>query len=112
MNNILKILVSFLSIGVLGVGLMAQPAGAARYDGAIQQKVTQKLQNRKQWSNVRSSVEDGIVILTGTVDLYQDKIDDARKIHKTANLQGVRNLIQVADRKSDVTGDRLTMYTL
>ena len=32
MKNILKILVSFLSIGVLGVGLMAQPAGAARYD--------------------------------------------------------------------------------
>ncbi|PYX55261.1 MAG: phospholipid-binding protein [Acidobacteria bacterium] len=96
MKNILKILVSFLSIGVLSVGLMAQPAGAARYDGAIQQKVTQKPQNRKQWSNVRSSVEDGIVILTGTVDLYQDKIDAARKIHKTANLQGVRNLIQVA----------------
>src|SRR5207302_9721397 len=96
MKNILKILVSFLSIGVLSVGLMSQPAGAARYDGAIQQKVTQKLQNHKQWSDVRSSVEDGIVIMTCTVALYQDKIDVPRKIHNTANLRGVRNLIHVA----------------
>src|SRR5712692_5073476 len=99
MKNISRILVSFLSVGVLSVGLMAQPAGAARYDSAIQQKVTQKLQNHKQWRDVRSNVEDGIVTLTGTVDLYQDKIDAARKIHKTDNSQGVHNLIQVGGPK-------------
>jgi osmotically-inducible protein OsmY len=45
---------------------------------------------------VKSSVEDGIVTLTGTVDLYQRKLDAAKLARKTASAQGVRNLITVA----------------
>ena len=45
---------------------------------------------------MKSSVEDGIVTLTGTVDLYQRKLDAAKLARKTAQLQGVRNLITVA----------------
>jgi len=45
---------------------------------------------------VQSSVEDGIVTLTGTVDLYQRKLDAAKVARKNANVQGVRNLITVA----------------
>jgi hyperosmotically inducible periplasmic protein len=41
-------------------------------------------------------VEDGIVTLTGTVDLYQRKLDAAKLARKTASVQGVRNLIAVA----------------
>jgi osmotically-inducible protein OsmY len=36
------------------------------------------------------------VTLTGTVDLYQRKLDAAKLARKTANVQGVRNLITVA----------------
>jgi len=36
------------------------------------------------------------VTLTGTVDLYQDKLDAAKGVRKTKNVQGVRNLITVA----------------
>jgi len=74
---------------------MAQPAGATRYDSAIQQKVTQELQDKKEFRGVQSSVEDGIVTLSGTVDLYQQKLDAAKKVRKTKDMQGVRNLIQV-----------------
>ena len=96
MKNPLGIFASFLSVAVLSVGLMAQPAGAARYDSAIQQKITQELQDKKEFRGVQSSVEDGIVTLSGTVDLYQQKLDAAKKIRKTKDVQGVRNLIEVA----------------
>ena len=96
MKNPLGIFASFLSVAVLSVGLMAQPASAARYDSAIQQKVTQELQDKKEFRGVQSSVEDGIVTLSGTVDLYQRKLDAAKKVGKTKDVQGVRNLIEVA----------------
>src|SRR5437660_11289468 len=86
---------NFASVALLSVGLMAQPAGATRYDSAIQQKVTQELQDKKEFRGVQSSVEDGIVTLSGTVDPYQQKLDAAKKVLKTKDMQGVRNLIQV-----------------
>jgi osmotically-inducible protein OsmY len=45
---------------------------------------------------VNSSDEDGIVTLTGTVDLYQNKLDAAKKVKKLSNVTGVRNDISVA----------------
>jgi hyperosmotically inducible protein len=74
----------------------AQPAAAARYDGQIQAAVAQKLAAKSQLREVKSSVEDGIVTLTGTVDLYQRKLDAAKVARKTANVQGVRDLVTVA----------------
>ena len=58
--------------------------------------MTQKLATKKQFSNVKANVEDGIVTLTGTVDLYQRKLDAAKLARKASNVQGVRNLIVVA----------------
>ena len=71
-------------------------AATNRYDPQIQQAVSQKIQKAKQLKNVSSSVEDGIVTLTGPVNLYQDKLDAANKIKKIANVSGVRNDIVVA----------------
>jgi hyperosmotically inducible periplasmic protein len=65
-------------------------------DQQIQQTVTQKIQSTKQLNAVSSSVEDGIVTLTGSVPLYQDKLDAAKKVKKLANVSGVRNNIVVA----------------
>jgi osmotically-inducible protein OsmY len=45
---------------------------------------------------VNASVEDGIVTLTGSVNLYQDKLEAAKKIKKLENVTGVRNDIEVA----------------
>jgi osmotically-inducible protein OsmY len=80
----------------LSAALIAQTPAAARYDNQIQTRLTQKLAAKSQFSHVKSSVEDGIVTLSGTVDLYQRKLDAAKAARKTANVQGVRNLITVA----------------
>jgi hyperosmotically inducible protein len=85
-----------LATSLLSATLIAQTAAATRYDNQIQTAVAQKLAKKSQFSDVKSRVEDGIVTLTGTVDLYQRKLDAAKLARKTASVQGVRNLITVA----------------
>jgi osmotically-inducible protein OsmY len=75
---------------------MTAMAATGRYDQQIQQTVSEKIRDAKQLQSVNSSVEDGIVTLTGTVGLYQDKLDAAKKVKKLANVTGVRNDIAVA----------------
>jgi osmotically-inducible protein OsmY len=87
---------SLLAVGLLSATLVAETGAAARYDNQVQNAVTQKLATKKQFSNVKVNVEDGIVTLTGTVDLYQRKLDAAKLARKASNVQGVRNLIVVA----------------
>jgi len=87
---------SLLMVGLLGASLFAQSSSAGRYDATIRTSVTHKLTDNQKFHNVKSSVEDGIVTLTGTVDLYQDKLDAAKAAKKQKNVQGVRNLITVA----------------
>jgi len=87
---------SLLVVGLLSATLAAQTASADRYDNQIQTAVTQKLAAKRQFAGVKSSVEDGVVTLTGTVDLYQRKLDAAKLARKTAKASGVRDLITVA----------------
>ncbi len=95
-RSLLKAAESLLAAGLLSATLAAQTAAVTRYDSQIQTGVTEKLAKKSQFSDVKSSVEDGIVTLTGTVDLYQRKLDAAKFARKTASVQGVRNLITVA----------------
>src|SRR5580698_6134765 len=95
-TSLLKAAGSVLAVGLLSATLVAQTAAATRYDNQIQTSVTQKLAKKSQFGDVKSSVEDGIVTLTGTVDLYQRKLDAAKLARKTASVQGVRNLVTVA----------------
>lgn len=94
MKSLVKLASTVLAVGLLSTMLVAQTA--TRYDNQIQTKVTQKLASKSQFRDVKASVEDGIVTLTGTVDLYQGKLDVAKLARKTANTQGVRNLVTVA----------------
>ena len=95
-NGFVKMLGALLTIGLLSATLMADSAGASRYDNQIQTTAAQKLAAKSQFRDVTANVEDGIVTLTGTVDLYQKKLDAANLARKIANTQGVRNLITVA----------------
>jgi osmotically-inducible protein OsmY len=103
MNRIRQFLSSFLMVGLLGAGLVAPAVAvtgaAARHDQAIQTRVVQELAKKQVLSNVQAATEDGIVTLSGSVDLVQQKLDVAKKIKKMSNLQGVRNLIEVAGKK-------------
>ena|ERR1700688_3623044 len=94
-NSLLNIVGALLAVGLSSATLVAQPAPATRYDNQIQTTVAQKLAAKKQLREVKSSVADGIVTLTGTVDLYQRKLDAAKLARKASNVQGVRNLITV-----------------
>jgi osmotically-inducible protein OsmY len=85
-----------VTLALLVLLSMTAMAATGRYDQQIQQAVSQKIHNAKQLQSVSSSVEDGIVTLTGTVSLYQDKLDAAKKVKKLANVTGVRNDIAVA----------------
>jgi hyperosmotically inducible periplasmic protein len=100
MKNILKATISFIAVGVLSVGLSAQTA-SARYDSDIQTRVTQQLAKKNGFSNVQAATEDGIVTLSGTVDLYQQKLDAAKKVRKLDKVQGVRNLVAVSSSAPD-----------
>jgi len=88
----------FVGVSVLSASMVAQTTSATRYDAAIQAKVSRQLASKKEFHNVNAVVEDSIVTLSGSVDLYQQKLDAARKIRKTENLQGVRNLIAVSGK--------------
>jgi osmotically-inducible protein OsmY len=75
--------------------MVAQTTAASRYDTTIRAKVSRQLASKNEFHNVQATVDDGIVTLNGSVDLYQQKLDAAKKIRKTENVQGVRNLITV-----------------
>jgi hyperosmotically inducible periplasmic protein len=95
-TNLVKAAGTLLAVGLLGATLMAETSAASRYDNQIQTSVTQKLAAKREFNNVKVSVADGIVTLTGTVDLYQGKLDAAKAARKAAHTQGVRNLVDVA----------------
>ncbi len=86
--------------GALSVGsaaAIAQNADAAANpaDAQIQAEVTKALDN-KRFSNVKATVQGGVVTLTGTVDVYSAKEDADKKVHHRKNVKGVQNLITVA----------------
>jgi hyperosmotically inducible protein len=92
----MKRMMAVTTLALLVLLSMSAMAATGRYDQQIQQAVSQKIHEAKQLQSVSSSVEDGIVTLTGTVDLYQNKLDAAKKVKKLANVNGVRNEIVVA----------------
>ena len=89
-------------VGLLGLAVALVFAGAARgvaqsgsSDAQIQADVTKSLDN-KRFKDIRASVHNGVVTLTGTVDLYSAKLDADNRAHHRKNVKGVENQIQVA----------------
>ncbi|HZQ91828.1 MAG TPA: BON domain-containing protein [Terriglobales bacterium] len=89
-----------LALAGLSVAQTATHAGA-RYDGQIQQDVNQKLQQKDKLRGVSATSEDGIVTLTGTVEVYQDKVNAEKTARKVDHVAGVRNLVEVGPQVSD-----------
>jgi len=74
---------------------LRQASGSGPNDAQIQGDVTKALDN-KRFKDVKGSVANGVVTLTGTVDVYSDKEEADRKVHHRKNVKGVENEIQVA----------------
>lgn len=95
-----------------GVLLFAGPEGATaqggasngggQNDGQIQADVMKSLDN-KRFKDVKVSVQNGVVTLTGTVDLYSAKLDADNRAHHRRNVKGVENQIEVAGPTIDDT---------
>ncbi|WP_158943219.1 BON domain-containing protein [Granulicella sp. S190] len=78
----------------------AANVGSGPNDAQIQTDVTKALDN-KRFKDVKSSVQGGVVTLTGTVDLYSAKLDADDRAHHRKNVKGVENQIEVAGPEVD-----------
>lgn len=93
---------TFIAAGALAVMVSPQVSAArglgsaALSDESSASEAQSKL-DKKQFKNVKVSVDqNGIATLTGTVDLYEYKVDADKRIHKVKGITGVRNDIEVA----------------
>ena len=77
---------------------------AAKYDQQILQDVDKYIQSKKEFHTVKVSVEDQIVTLEGTVNLYIDRESLEKKVKKMKNVDGIRNHVQI---QSNVPDDQL-----
>ena len=76
---------------------LPQPSGAATdasQDSAAASDAAARL-NKKQYRNVKVTVDNGIATLSGTVDLYEYKADADKQAHKAKGVSAVRNDIEV-----------------
>jgi hyperosmotically inducible protein len=82
-----------LSMVLMAVGVRMSYA-QANTDAAIQADVTKALDN-KQFKDVKVNVHDGVVTLSGSVDVYSAKEDADKKAHHRKNVKAVQNMIEV-----------------
>jgi osmotically-inducible protein OsmY len=78
-----------------GTAQSAGGAALAQAGNATADAATARL-DKKQFHNVKVSVDQGIATLTGSVDLYEYKADAEKRVHKVKGVVAVRNLIEVA----------------
>ena len=74
---------------------------AAKYDQQILQDVDKYIQSKKEFQGVKASVEDQIVTLEGTVNLYIDRESLEKKVKKMKNVDGIRNHVQIQSNVPD-----------
>jgi osmotically-inducible protein OsmY len=85
----------------LALPVSAQQKSEGRYDQQIKAKASEELGKRDKFKEVTTTVEDGIVTLSGNVELFIDKVNAEKRVRKIQNVDGVRNRIQVASSVHD-----------
>lgn len=104
MRNLKQSAVTMALAGLLAVGpaAFASTSNAGAGDAAIQSVLSQKLQQKSEFKNVRSTVENGTVVLTGSVDTYKQKLDAEKLARKSGKqVTDVRDLVQVSSTVPD-----------
>lgn len=95
-----------VAIAVILAGLALPAMGQAKThqkqstrDQQVQKIATAELQGKEKFRGVSASVEDGIVTLFGTVELFIDKENAEKRVRKVKNVDGVRNHVQIAGKQ-------------
>ena len=103
MTRINRLFSGFFIAAVLAMQVWPLPASAAagRYDQAIQEQAVKILASKDKWKGITATTDDGIVTLDGSVKLYIDKVDAAKKVSKINHADGVRNHVQVEGNVPD-----------
>src|SRR5437868_14684516 len=94
-NKFLRLVGGLVLAAVLLPGALAANVAASRYDAAIESQVKNTLSKKPAFHNVEATTDDGIVTLSGTTELYQQKLDAAKKIRHAEHVAGERDLIDV-----------------
>lgn len=87
-----------LMLGPVAKSMAQTPAVATAGDNAndaqIQTNLAKALKS-KRFKGITSSVQDGMVTLKGTVDVYSDKEDADKRAHRVKNVKSVQNLVEI-----------------
>ncbi len=83
---------AFVALAVAAA--LCMPAAFAQSESQIQAKVRKAL-GGSQFKDVQASVQGGIVTLTGSVNLYQAKLNAERKVRHVKGIDAIRDEIQV-----------------
>jgi hyperosmotically inducible periplasmic protein len=75
--------------------VLAVPAAFAQNNDAQMQQEVQKSLHGSQFKNVQVAVQNGIVTLTGNVDVVAEKLNADQKTHHVKGVGAVNNEIQV-----------------
>ena len=97
----MKSIAVWMLLVALTLPVSAQQNLGGRFDQQIQTKASEELGKRDKFKEVTATVEDGIVTLSGNVELYIDKVNAEKRVRKIQNVDGVRNRIQVASSVHD-----------
>jgi hyperosmotically inducible protein len=89
--------ISSVTALVVAVSIAAVPSAMAENtpnDSSIRAELTKSLSNGK-FKDIQTSVQNGTVSLTGTVNVYGDKVEADKKAHKLKTVAVVRDNIKV-----------------
>lgn len=71
-----------------------RPSGVAAQ--AQEESAAENRLDKKQFKDVKVSIDNSIATLTGTVDLFEYKADAEKAMHKVTGVEAVRNHIEVS----------------
>lgn len=84
-----------LTVFVFAAALML-PAAFAQNDDSHLQAEVQKALSASRFKGIQASVQNGVVTLSGSVDLFSTKLNAEQKVHHVKGIGAIRDDIQVA----------------
>lgn len=91
-RSVIPILFAVLMLVWPGAIVFGQTAA----DSNLRAEIMNKALNKSQFKNIQVAVNNGVVMLTGTVDVFDAKRQADERVHRVKGVKGVDNEIQVA----------------